>query len=101
MDMETIQLIQLIRQRPEIYIGVRSIWRLHAYIRGFLHAKTEGFTKMNGYTFNNDFTDWVTQKYYQNNHSWPFAVFIQSGFDETKALDIFFELFDEYLATNN
>lgn len=79
-----------------MYIGQRSISCLAAFIDGWSYALNDSVD--DGYVFKG-FTNWLAAKYeVAGNRSWDQIVRFYSS-DEYGALLYFFELWNEYLAT--
>ncbi len=91
--------IQKIRERPGLYLGEASISKLRAYLEGYQAAlrdcdipKTEQEEEF--YQFH----EWVRQYYNfsESTSGWNNMILARSS-DEAQALEIFFDLFDQFL----
>lgn len=89
------KLISEIKNRPELYITLKSINYLRVYLDGYSAALNPD----DGREFQSDvygFQRWVEAKYkVTTNHSWNQIILFYSP-NEAKALDLFFELFYEF-----
>jgi hypothetical protein len=87
--------IEAIRDRPELYISSRSINYLRVYLDGFMYALPSKERRL----FADElgaFRDWLAAKYkISSNQSWNQIVLFFSP-NEAAALDEFFRLFEEY-----
>ncbi|MEH2144414.1 hypothetical protein [Nostoc sp.] len=90
------EILAMIRPRPQMYLGQRSLTALGGFIGGYSFALGE-----NGIFFGEEtppftqFNDWVA-RYYKWNEStagWKNIILREVG-DEAKACDVFFELFE-------
>jgi hypothetical protein len=90
------KLLDVIRERPPLYLGTRSISALSAYLQGFGFAqRVHGIDAPSQLPI--DFHDWVAYRlhYYESTKGWARMILEQSP-DESGALDKFFELLDEH-----
>lgn len=102
--MDIYGIIDMVRKRPDMYIGGKSITQLHAFLMGFSacasynHIADEerllplDFWYMNEYVahrFNDEFS---------SNVGWAYIILQHCGGDEEKALNKFFDLYDEFRA---
>ena len=95
-DITFLQFIKDLRKHPGMYLGTESITRLHLFIPGWRFGK-ENIPEINTL---DDFSKWVKLKYgfsEQDPHSWANIILFYS-LDEADALNLFFKLFDEFLA---
>ncbi len=90
--------IDQIRKRPWMYIGKHSITQLHIHLWWFLT-----WIEINGlYSFENPpfdlFHEWTAHKFwwYESTAWWANIILKESDNDESKALDNFFILLDEF-----
>lgn len=96
------ELINKIKQRPSLYLNKRSLSHLKTFIDGYTFALrqanislTEEETKFES------FQEWIEQKYNQySTQDWSKIILFYAE-DEAHALDIFFELFQEFIAQDN
>lgn len=86
-------LIQIILEKPELYIGKRSIQRLYAFIGGYLYGNNEADDHcLEG------FNEFVADYYkIESDNNWASIIelFSSSSQDE---IDMFKELFDKFTA---
>lgn len=95
--------IALIRPRPALYIGYHSLVRMSAFVDGCFHmAKEYGIEcceepKLSG------LHDWVAKRFgwHESTAGWRNIIFQESGEDDSKALDMFFELVEEFHSCSN
>ncbi len=91
-------LIRKIKKAPAMYLGRHSILCLQAFLSGYNVAKYESDAKA---TLEEDdfkqFPAWIRQRFdIQTSQSWASIILFFSE-DEQKALDTFFELFEEFV----
>jgi hypothetical protein len=90
------ELLVLIRQRPGMYLGQRSLTALRSFIDGYYFALRE-----NNILVEEEippfwqFHDWVARyyKWYESTAGWKNIILKEVG-DEAKACDVFFELLE-------
>ena len=88
------ELFSEIKNRPELYIGQRSLSLLHAYLNGWLNRDEKSVID---YDLIGKFQDWVQKKYkITSSQSWARIILFYST-DEIDGLNNFFRLFDEFL----
>lgn len=88
------ELLSEIKNRPELYIGQRSLSLLHAYLNGWLNRDEKSVID---YDLIGKFQDWVQKKYkITSSQSWARIILFYST-DEIDGLNNFFRLFDEFL----
>lgn len=95
--MTTIELINILRVRPGMYIGRNSIFCLKSFIDGWYFRNIEEDVNIGVL---NDFYSWL-QKYYKiyDSRNWDELLFLVFK-DEKKSLDVFFTLFDEFIKSS-
>ena len=73
--METINLLNSIKQRPEIYVGQKSLSRLISFIRGYEYSKCSIFE---------GFYEFVCKYYNYDGHTCEFekVILLYSGFNK-------------------
>ncbi|MBD2774110.1 hypothetical protein [Iningainema tapete] len=91
-------LIRKIKKAPSMYLGRHSILCLQAFLSGYNVAK---FSENASLTPQEEdfkqFPEWIRQKFnIQTSQSWASIILFFSE-DERKALDTFFELFEEFV----
>jgi hypothetical protein len=95
-------LIKKIKKAPSMYLGQHSIICLQAFLSGYSVAKHE----LGGQPTEQDrdfmeFPEWIRKRFnIQTSQSWASIILFYSE-DERKALDKFFQLFEEFLSRND
>ncbi len=91
-------LLKKIEKRPSMYLGKASITNLRSCISGYIIAKRElGINQSAEEREFNQFTDWIKQKFKIDvPQSWDKIILFFSE-DEKTALNLFFELFNEFI----
>ena len=91
--MNIIELINLIKPRPELFIGEHDIFCLEAFLNGWYYRNQE---EVKANILYNDFYYWLRKKYHlRDSRGWANILFYKFKTKE-KALDAFFELFDTF-----
>ncbi|MBW4603409.1 MAG: hypothetical protein KME29_28550 [Calothrix sp. FI2-JRJ7] len=92
------ELISKIEKRPSMYLGKPAISNLRSCIAGYILARRElGITQTEQEKHFTEFQSWIQEKFnISYSQSWDKIILFYSE-DERKALDRFFELFNEYL----
>ena len=110
------KVLDLIREKPGMYCGAKSIVRLHVYLGGYDHAMCDlGFNQECSPEFSFSFDDWVAARlgYYETTAGWcnmilaqtkgwspkrKWRTLAQSGTPSEEALAVarFYELLDDY-----
>ncbi|HBL14372.1 MAG TPA: hypothetical protein DD379_23885 [Cyanobacteria bacterium UBA11162] len=94
-------IIEKIKKAPSMYLGRHSIICLQAFLSGYSVAKYqlgEQPTKQDQDFM--EFPEWIRQRFnVQTSQSWANIILFYSE-DESKALDKFFELLDEFINRN-
>lgn len=96
--MNVIELIREMKDRPAMYIGRHSIFCLKAYIDGWHSRNIDEDVQMEVL---NEFSLWLDGLFFNNSErtcSWCEFLYWMSANDESKALDKFFILFEQFLA---
>ena len=92
--MNIIELINLIKPRPELFINEHDIFCLNAFLNGWYYRNQEEEVKAN--ILYKDFYYWLRKKYHlRDSRGWADILFYKFKTKE-KALDAFFELFDTF-----
>lgn len=97
-DFNVYQFLDVLRERPALWLGDHSLTRLDAFLQGcwfmghvfFLDCReSPPFGKLH---------DWVAQRlgWGRTSAGWCTIILHECGGDERRALDRFFELLDEY-----
>ncbi|WP_017749260.1 hypothetical protein [Scytonema hofmannii] len=92
-------LIQKIQKAPSMYLGRASIVCLQAFLSGYSIAQYElGATQSPQDKDFQEFPEWIKQKFnIQSSQSWANILLFYAE-DEQKALDLFFNVFEEFRA---
>ncbi|MFB2969001.1 hypothetical protein ACE1CD_08510 [Aerosakkonema sp. BLCC-F183] len=95
-------LIEKIKKAPSMYLGRRSIICLQAFLSGYSVAKYElGEQPTKQERDFMQFPEWIRKKFsVDSSQSWANIILFYSE-DESKALDKFFELLDEFMNRNS
>jgi hypothetical protein len=91
-------LLDVIRERPAMYLGSRTLTGLGHFLGGFGCAEhIHGIEAVS--QLPNDFHEWVAYRlhYYESTKGWGRMILEQTA-DESAALDRFYELLDEHRA---
>jgi len=91
-------IIEKIKKAPAMYLGRHSIICLQAFLSGYSVAKYDlgGHETEQERNFR-EFPEWIRQRYnVQTSQSWANIILFYSE-DERKALDNFFDLFEEFI----
>lgn len=90
-------LIQKIKKAPSMYLGRSSIICLQAFLSGYSVAKYElGEEATEPERDFMEFPEWIRQRFnVQTSQSWANIILFYAE-DERKALDKFFDLFEEF-----
>jgi hypothetical protein len=95
--MELYELIQKIKTRPALYLGKKSLSHLQVFLDGYTFAKRQLGQPLSvqEQEFDN-FQTWIEQRFNQpDTQSWAKIIIFHSE-DEAQALELFFELFEEF-----
>ncbi len=94
-------LIEKIKKAPSMYLGRHSIICLQAFLSGYSVAKHElGGQPTKQESDFREFPEWIRKKFnVQTSQSWANIILFYCE-DESKALDKFFELLDEFINRN-
>lgn len=91
-----LEVLQLIRHRPAMYIGHRSIWGLGAFLSGYAFAQSQ-IEDQESDMFLRDFQRWIYKRFeVTGTQGWERIICFYSE-DERDALDVFWSLLDEYM----
>lgn len=91
-------LLQEMRGRLGMYTGTTSITKLAAFLRGYQCALIKMDVKADC-PFLSDFRDWIQTRYHNTKVGWENLI-LQDSKDEGDAVDHFWRLLDEFLATH-
>jgi hypothetical protein len=92
------RLLDVIRERPPLYLGEPSLTSLWHYLHGFVNAESvhriEAVSQLP-----DDFHEWVAYRlhYYESTKGWR-RMILEQTVDESAALDRFYELLDDHRA---
>jgi hypothetical protein len=88
------ELIFTIKERPELYIGQRSLSLLQAYLHGWLNRDEKSVTDSE---LIGKFQNWIQKRYnIRSSQSWAQIILFYST-SEYDGLDNFFRLFEEFM----
>jgi hypothetical protein len=95
--MELYELIQKIKKRPSLYLGKKSLSHLQVFLDGYTFARRQSALPLSAQEQEFDrFQEWVEQRFQQpDTQSWAKIIIFHSE-DEAQALELFFELFEEF-----
>jgi hypothetical protein len=90
--------ISLIRQRPALYIGSHSLIRLRAFLNGCFYLAREQDIHCSESPDFGGLHDWLAKRFgwYESTAGWCNIILQECGDDDSKALDLFFELIEEF-----
>lgn len=100
--MELYDLIKQIHKRPALYLGKKSLSHLQVFLDGYTFARRQSDLPLSEQEREFDrFQTWIEQRFGQlDTQSWTKIILFYAE-DETQALELFFELFDEFLIAQN
>ncbi|MDJ0727309.1 MAG: hypothetical protein QNJ38_19590 [Prochloraceae cyanobacterium] len=90
-------LLNEIKKRPLLFLPKYSIWSFKSFLHGY-----EWATKQNNIDFSkeqkelNDFAEWIKEKFEVKSNQGGAKIIEFQAFDERAALDLFFELYQEW-----
>ncbi len=92
------ELIALIRPRPAMYIGDHSLACLRSFLDGCFFLAEEYGIEISEHPSFGGFCDWVAEHFgwYESTAGWCNIIVEECGADQSKALDRFFEVIEEY-----
>ena len=95
--LELYDLIRNIQKRPAMYLGQPSILHLRTFLAGYFFARHQlGESETTQEKQFSNFQAWIQEKFkITSSQSWDKIILFFSQ-DEYKALEQFFELFDEF-----
>ena len=90
--------LDMIKARPWMYIWDNNITSLKHYIYWYYWCLFEKSIKENERPVFHNFHDWVANKYWYSESTswWCNMILDQTNKDEKKALELFFELLEEF-----
>lgn len=93
------ELIELIKQRPGLYIDSNNITSMQNFLNGYDFACLVNEIEYNNvYPLFWYFHEWVMEKYnwYESTAGWKNIILKNNNDDEIKALEVFFEMINEF-----
>ncbi|AHJ31459.1 hypothetical protein [Nodularia spumigena] len=96
------ELISKIRKRPAMYLGQISISNLRTFLAGYCFARRQmGMPQTPQEQQFSQFQSWIQEKINQtSNQTWD-QIILSFSQDQQTALQTFFNLFDEFIQTEN
>lgn len=96
------ELIQKIKKRPSMYLGKPAISNLRSCLAGYILARRElGISQTEQEKKFTEFQGWIQKKFnISSSQSWDKVILFYSE-DERSALERFFELFEEFVSSDN
>lgn len=92
------EIIQLIREKPNLYLSERSIFCLESFLTGWSIRNHELLPDKE---LMGDFQDWIQEKYRITlTQSWSKIIFFHS-IDDFYAFETFFKLYDEFMKSRS
>ncbi|MCL2862334.1 MAG: hypothetical protein FWE22_07995 [Firmicutes bacterium] len=102
-DNELYELLNEIRPRPGMYLGIGSLSRLQAYMGGFFHAYNNLKVKQNPKNYILPLPFWFFHEFIKNHYGeiastagWCNLILSNNSNDDEKSLEVFFSLIDIY-----
>jgi len=92
---QVLSLLKQMRGRLGMYVGVSSIIRLAAFLRGYELA-LERFGDGAADPFLPAFRDWIHQHFQSSQHSWEDTILLHSA-DDADAVKRFWELLEDFV----
>lgn len=91
-------LLNIVRQRPGMYLGKNHISKLPNFIIGYQFSDRISGREPDYYFGENGFLEWYCNTYNQPrvNNSWLNYFLLEAKDDEAKALEIYFERLKDY-----
>lgn len=94
-------IVQKVKDKPNVYLGKPSIMCLQAFLSGYNVAQYQLGEPLNASDCFDGFQEWIQEKFKINSsQSWANIILFYSE-DERDALRQFFELFDEFVKRNS
>ncbi len=96
-----ISLVDILKVRPEMYIGRRSVTALFYYLFGYYNAVCDIFDTRDFNIPSNQFRDWLCTKYSNKNVGavdWLYLLLTATDGDEEMAFNLFWQEWDEFLS---
>ncbi|NEQ99248.1 MAG: hypothetical protein F6K30_21445 [Cyanothece sp. SIO2G6] len=100
--MELFELINNIRKRPTMYLGQTSIGQLRTFLAGYTFARRQlGITQTPQEKLFSTFQPWVAKRLALSPQQHWDQLILAASQSEEEALQSFFQLFDEFVASHN
>lgn len=92
------ELLILIQKRPELYIGEKTLTCLSNNINGYNLSSFINNTEKENKNIWEEFNDFVAEKvgYFESTSGYKNMILEKNEFDETKSLNMFFELLEQF-----
>jgi phosphoribosylanthranilate isomerase len=93
------EFFEKIRERPAMYVGKKSLTRIQMFFYGFLYALDLQDIEFNQRKFGpHYFHEWIASKlgWAEGTSGWLNMILNEVNNDEEKAVDLFYELLDEF-----
>ena len=91
------EMLESVKQRPGMYLGICSITRLRSFLDGYMGARQDlglPVTKEESEFYK--FQDWIQERFdIKSYYGWNDIILLNSA-DEKDALNKFFELFEKF-----
>ncbi|KJD39619.1 hypothetical protein [Paenibacillus polymyxa] len=93
--------MNLIKEKPGMYLGKKSFTMLYGFITGFSYAEEDNKLEDHSTLFPLPFWffhEFVKVKlgYYESTSGWYNMIFEKNNYDEDFSVDVFFQLYDEF-----
>lgn len=96
-EKDVISVLYMIRKRPPLYLGDKSVTKLKIFLDGF----SIGYSYPELHSFFQGFPEYISDKYNcRESISWSDILLINANGDEEKAFDNFFTEWDIFLKEN-
>jgi len=90
-------LLNIVRQRPGMYLGTKQITKIENFILGYRFRDSLSHKVQDFYFGDSGFIEWYTKKYnLPQLSSWENYFLDEAKDDEVKALEIYFARLEEY-----
>ena len=92
-----------IKERPAKYVGKKSLTRIQMFFYGYCYALDLQHIEFKGEKFKSySFHDWIAEKlgWRESTSGWLNMILDKANGDEEKAVDLFYELLDEFKLEN-
>ncbi|MDE7423192.1 MAG: hypothetical protein K2N51_05810 [Lachnospiraceae bacterium] len=95
------RLLSVIRKRSPMFVGEFSLDKIECFLRGYKRALLDHDLDKEFCIIPEEFDDFVLRKYglYPSSMGWCMAI-LQNIPDGKEAIEVFFDLLDEFLETN-